>query len=126
MPDISPVILWQAHKTVIHGECNKLALSLKPTHTTKRKELEEAFNQASQAFTTDPTPANRTLLTEATRDLNLLLHAADKHIHLIGHKFYLKGNKQDALLALCLRKHDPLQKPIRLRLGKEGPISNLV
>lgn len=118
MPDISPVILCEAHKTVIHGECDKLALSLKPTHTTKRKELEEAFNQASQAFTTDPTPA--------TRDLNLLLHAADKQIHLIGHRVYLKGNKQDALLALCLRNHDPFQKPIRLRLGQEGPTSNLL
>lgn len=124
-PDISPTLLWEAHKPVIRGTCISVASHLKKDRIRKQQQLESDYHQSFLQFQSSPTEAHKRILDKIKLELDILLaESADKAIRRSNHTIYTKANKPDSFLALRLRRPDRVRVPIRLRLAKDSITSN--
>lgn len=116
-PDISPVLLWEAHKQVIRGTWICVSSQLNKEKTKlKLKHLENTYYYQHLQFQSHPTPTYKSLLEMAKLEFDLLLaEAAKKSIGRARHTMYLKANKPDTILALRLRQPDRMRKPCCLK-----------
>lgn len=120
-PEISPILLWEAHKPVIRGKCISVATHLKRDRKVRLQQLESDFLQ----FQSFPTKSHRLVMEKTKSELDLLLvEHADKAICRSGHTIYTKANKLDTFLAMHLRQPDRTHNPIRLKLTKDSHTSN--
>lgn len=123
--DITPTLLWEAHKPVIRGTCISVASHLKKDRIHKQQQLESEYHQSFLQFQTSPTEAHKRTLDKIKLELDILLaETADKSIRRSNHTIYTKANKPDTFLALRLRRPDRVRAPIRLRLSKDNVTSN--
>ena len=62
IPDISPVLLWEAHKPVIRGKCISVSTHLNRDKKIRLAELESDFHLCSLQFQSSPTEAHRIMM----------------------------------------------------------------
>lgn len=72
-PDISPVLLWEAHKPVIRGTCISVSSHLNRDKKIKLQHLKAEYHQLFRQFQSSPTELNRTHLEKTKTELDLLL-----------------------------------------------------
>lgn len=124
-PDISPILLWEAHKPAIRGTCISVASHLNRDKKLKLRQLESDYHNSFLLFQANATEAHKLTLEKIKLELDLLLaETADKAIRRSNHTIYTKANKPDTYLALRLRRPDRTRIPIRLRLAKDIITSN--
>lgn len=101
-PDISPVLLWEAHKTVIRGTCICISTQLKRNKKLLMQQLEADYHNLFLRFQSHPTDQNKLLLEKAKAELDLLLAELANNSHRTSHTIYTQTNQPDTFLALRL------------------------
>uniref|UniRef100_A0A8C5PEU3 Endonuclease/exonuclease/phosphatase domain-containing protein n=1 Tax=Leptobrachium leishanense TaxID=445787 RepID=A0A8C5PEU3_9ANUR len=103
-PEISPPILWQAHKTVVRGVLIKWGSHFKRLHHSHRLDLLQQIDQKTTEHKLQPTDQ---LLSELM-DLRNQLLDLDKRDYVwaarrLRAKYYIYGNRPSKMLANRLR-----------------------
>lgn len=79
-PDISSILLWEAHKPVIRGTCISVASHLNRDKKLKLHQLESDYHNSFLLFQSDPTETHKLTLEKIKLELDLLLaETADKN-----------------------------------------------
>uniref|UniRef100_A0A8C5P8P1 Reverse transcriptase domain-containing protein n=1 Tax=Leptobrachium leishanense TaxID=445787 RepID=A0A8C5P8P1_9ANUR len=104
-PDVSPLTLWQAHKTVVRGVLIKWGSHYKKLNATHRLTLLRQIHQVTTLHKKHLNPADRSTLV----GLQMQLTEMDKRdyvwaVRRLRTKMYLYNNKASKMMANRLRK----------------------
>lgn len=101
--DISPSVLWGAHKAVLRGKMIQLASQLKKERKADILQMEREFHSLSKSHKANPSSTTLTKLEASRVALNLALTSnADKHLTWLSGRFYIQANKIAPQLAAKL------------------------
>lgn len=99
-PDISPGILWEAHKAHILGKLIELGTRKKRERKHQQTELIRVISALEQQHKASLSQAVLHTLTLKREELKALFHVEQKrHFHIVAQRFHEWGNKLGRLLA---------------------------
>ncbi|KAM9324263.1 myosin-4-like [Gastrophryne carolinensis] len=125
--EISDVLQWEAHKPVIRGFLLQAAAGKRKVQNAYIDSLEKKYADLVAQVPQIMSTAYRSTLRRISEELNLALaERAGRSLAWVKHRFYIKANKPDTLLARKLKTPDCLFKPIKLKDSRGSLTSNPV
>uniref|UniRef100_A0A8C5R388 Reverse transcriptase domain-containing protein n=1 Tax=Leptobrachium leishanense TaxID=445787 RepID=A0A8C5R388_9ANUR len=123
-PDICPLTVWQAHKSVIRGICIDWATRLRKMYVSRRLEILTTLQELDVKNKLSPSTDAAEALEEACRSLrDLEADAYFRSLSRLKSSYYALQNKPGKLLARQLRPRNMSQKVATLK-SEQGLIYN--
>lgn len=123
--NISPEVLWAAHKVAIRGKIISIATRLKKERLIDIKNMENKFADLKIQHKKCPSKMLAEQLDATRLELNLALTAkAVKHIHWSGAKFYHQKDKIGSRLASKLSPRFQTHSLPKIRVTGQPPTAN--